>query len=81
MAAFDIKNLFKQKLGDKNITLDNPLILAIQKGLTKKRDRIDSVSESVIVVLLPKKSTNSRMFFDKERYSALRRLPNCCRRI
>lgn len=43
----------KNLLDDKNITLDNPLILALQKGLTKKRDRIDGVLESVIVVCLP----------------------------
>lgn len=52
-ASYDMSDLFSKKLRQKAIMMDNPLILAFQRGLAKKRDSIDAIPQTAFDVLLP----------------------------
>lgn len=54
-ASFNMANMFRKKLKDKTITLNDPKILAIERGLSKVRKSIDAAPVSRTIIPLPMK--------------------------
>lgn len=52
-ASYAMDNLYQKKLQNKSISLQDPQVLAIERGLSKIRSTVDSAPASKIVINLP----------------------------